>query len=313
MHDLNELHAFVSVMESGNLGQSARQLGLAKSTLSRRISQLEARLGQPLLRRQANRLMPTEAGTVYHNYCRQILHLADQSQQALDDLKEAVSGELTVHVHSVFMRGWFSRRVEEFLDDYPGVRLTLCTQLQAPCDPGENAICLWLGSVVECGLRQERLGQLQRGFYANPDYLARHGTPGHPRELAGHAWVDLLGETADGLTLQHAREGAYEMTPLLSRLKVDQYVLQIDAITRCQGLGILPRWMATQYARAHPGTLVPCLEAWYPPAVPVTLLYPFGRLPRKTTRLLEHLRQAVPSAWREHAPSAEGAAALTMA
>lgn len=89
------------------------------------------------------------------------------------------------------------------------------------------------------------------------------------------------------------------MTPSLSRLKVDQYVLQIDAIARCRGLGILPRWMVAQYARAHPGMLVPCLEAGDPPAVPIILLYPFGRLPRKTARLLEHLRQAVPEAWRE--------------
>ncbi|MCA1771842.1 MAG: LysR family transcriptional regulator, partial [Halomonas sp.] len=62
MHDFDELKAFAEVMASGSLTRSAHKLGLAKSTLSRRISHLEARLDQPLLRRQANRLLPTEAG-----------------------------------------------------------------------------------------------------------------------------------------------------------------------------------------------------------------------------------------------------------
>lgn len=297
MHDLNELAAFVSVMESGNLSLSARELGVSKSTLSRRISQLERHLEQPLLRRQANRLLPTEAGTLFHRYCQQILRLADQSHQALDDLKEAVSGELIVDVHSAFMRGWFSRRAEEFLARFPGVRLTLRTQCKPPVGPEETSLCLWLGDVGECGLRQEMLGYLSRGIYAHPDYFARHGVPEHPRELASHAWIDLLGDTGEGLSLQHEREGVIDVAPPLSRLRVDQYVLHIDALARGQGLGVLPNWMVESFLAAHPGSLTRCLDAWRASPLPVTLLYPFGHLPRRVDSLLTHLRQSVPTAW----------------
>lgn len=297
MHDLNELTAFVSVMESGNLSLSAREQGVSKSTLSRRVTQLEGRLGQPLLRRQANRLLPTEAGEVFYNYCKQILRLAEQSEQVLQDLKEEVSGELVVYVHDVFMRGWFAHRAEEFLARFPGVRLDLRTQFNPPCGPMETPLCLWLGEVAECGLRQETLGQLRRGIYAHPDYLARHGVPEHPRELASHAWVDLLGDTGEGLRLQHEREGVVDVTPPLSRFRVDQYLLHIDAIARGQGLGLLPEWMVERRQRAHPGTLTRCLEAWQPAPLPITLLYPFGRLPRRTISLMEHLRQSVPAVW----------------
>src|SRR5699024_90327 len=109
MHDLDELSAFVAVMQSGSLTLSARQQGVAKSTLSRRISQLESRLGQRLLYRQANRLIPTEAGLLFLDYCHQILRLAEQSQQALDELRQDIRGELKIDVHNAFSRGWFPR------------------------------------------------------------------------------------------------------------------------------------------------------------------------------------------------------------
>ncbi|MEC9483272.1 MAG: LysR family transcriptional regulator [Halomonas sp.] len=300
MYDLDELKAFTTVMETHSLTQGARQLGVSKSTLSRRISQLEARLGQPLLRRQSNRLLPTEAGLLFLSFSQQILRLAEQSRQMLDDLSEEVSGELIACVHGVVARGWFAQRMEEFLIRHPGIRLELHTLRQPPATPQESTLCLWLGEAPECGLRQETLGRMARGIYAHPDYLARHGAPHHPRELASHAWIDLLGETCSGLRLYHELEGEYDVQPPASRLRVDQEVLQADAIVRGQGLGLLPEWLVAQRLRAHPGTLVRCLEEWRPTDQPVLLLYPFGRLPRKMTSLLEHLRQAVPDTWRHH-------------
>ncbi len=302
MHDLDELTAFASVMASGSLTASARELGLAKSTLSRRISQLEERLGQPLLRRQANRLLPTEAGTLFLAYSQQILHLAEQGQQALDDLRADVSGTLTVEVHNAFARGWFSQQMEDFVARHPGVRLNLHTRMTPPTGPEDETLCLWLGDVADCGLRQETLGYMRRGVYAHPDYFRRHGMPRHPRELTEHAWVDLLGTSEEGVTLHHTREGETRITLPPSRLHVDQYVLHIDAIARGRGLGLLPHWMAEKRLQHHPGSLAPCLAEWAPSSLPITLLYPFGRLPRKSVTLLEQIRQTVPESWRLHSP-----------
>lgn len=309
MHDLQELHAFAIVMEYGNLATGAQQLGVAKSTLSRRISQLEARLGQPLLRRQANRLIPTEAGLLFHDYCRQILDLAEQGQRRLDELREEVSGRVTVKVHQALARAWLARHMDAFLARHPGIRLTLGHPAAPPSGPDEDAIWVWLGPLDECGLRQETLGRLTQGLYAHPDYLRRHGTPRHPRELAGHAWVDLLGTTQSGLLLQHPHQGEYRFTPPHSRLRVDQSTLHIDAIARGQGLGVIPNWLAAGREAHHPGELSLCLPEWQPPSLAVSLLYPYGRQPRKVTALLDFLRLQVPAAWRDEA-SHDGGAAL---
>ena len=297
MYDFDQLAAFAAVMEDGNLARSAARLGVSKSTLSRRIHQLEEHLGQPLLRRQANRMIATEAGQLFLRYCHQLQQLARQGHQALDELKEAVSGEITVHVHSILTRSWFAPCAETFLARYPGVGLDVRTQFAVPTADGDRGLCLWLGAVPDCGLRQETLGRLSRGLYAHPDYLARRGEPAHPRELAGHDWVDLSGDSEEGLDLHHEREGIVDVTPSPSRLRVDQYVMHIDAIARGRGLGVLPDWLVERRAKAHPGDLVPCLEDWRPPDLPVTLLYPYGPQSRRVASLLAMLRESVPPAW----------------
>ena len=297
MHDFDELNAFASVMASGNPTRSARDLGLAKSTLSRRISHLEARLGQPLLRRQANRLIPTEAGLVFHDYCRDMLALAERSQAALDELREEVSGELAIEAHCALTRNWLAPVLDAFLARYPEVELTLRT-CETPCTrPDGRGVSVWLGEVPCSALRQEPLGALTRGLHAHPDYLAHHGTPGHPRELAPHAWIDLLGASREGVALHHRDGSRFDFQPPASRLRVDLPELQLDAVARGRGLGLLPHWMVSRREHHHPGELVACLPEWQPEPLPITLLYPFGHQPRRITALLDFLRLAVPEAW----------------
>ncbi|WP_445395859.1 LysR family transcriptional regulator [Zobellella sp. An-6] len=299
MHDLLELEGFTTVMACGSLTKAAARLGVPKSTLSRRLSQLEERLGQPLLNRRGNRLQATEAGLLFERYSRQILRLAEQSRQAMDDLREEVSGELVVRVHSSCSRSWFPLALEAFLASYPGMRISLHTETRPP-RPGEGQgeIWLWVGKDPECGLRHEVLSYWPCGLYASPGYIATRGLPGHPRELPAHAWVDWLGEAGEGLVLRHESEGEYGFQPPPSRLMVDNLVLQMDAITRGQGIGILPVQFAEGYMAAHPGNLMRCLPDWRLPSRPVGLLYSFGRQPRKVGALLAHIRKSMPDAWR---------------
>ncbi|WP_110686108.1 LysR family transcriptional regulator [Salinicola aestuarinus] len=291
------LAAFVDVMGSSSLTLSGRRLGITKSTLSRRLSQLETQLGQPLLRRHGNRLLPTEAGHLFLEYARDMLRLAEQSSLALDDLREAVSGEVVVKVHPALSRGWMAAQARAFLDQHPQTNVSLRLLQAPPVAPDVQAIQVWLGELTTCGLRQESLGALSRGVYAHPDYLRRHGVPAHPSDIAEHTWVDLLGDTDAGMTLSHAEHGDYYTALGRSRLRVDQHTIHADAIVNGQGLGLMPHWMAQQRLHHHPGTLVAVLEAWHATPQPVTLLYPHGHLPGRLRAMIEQLRAGAPSAW----------------
>lgn len=297
MYDFDELAAFDTVMTLGSLTHSARKLGLAKSTLSRRITQLERRLGQPLLRRQSNRLLPTEAGQLFHAYCQQILETAEQGRQALEELSEEISGKLQVITHNALARSWLAPCLAEFMHHYSNVRVTLQTGSVSPVSLEGSSVAVWLGETSESGFRQDTLGWLSRGIYAHPDYLARHGRPQHPEALAQHAWIDLLGEAEHGLILAHRQQGEFCFQPPESRFSVDQQTLQGDAIALGHGIGIMPDWLAARRKRAHPGSLTRCLPEWSAPPLPVTLLYTYGPRPRRLSTLLAFLQQHTPEEW----------------
>lgn len=298
MHDFNELSVFTAVVEQGGLTSVSLSTGLPKSTLSRRISQLESRVGQRLLLRQSNRLLPTEAGKLFYTYCRQLLDLASQSQESLDALKEDVSGSLVLHIHNAFERGWLPPVLEAFLERYPGVRLQLRVTAEAPqqTEAGVGDLWLWLGEERSNGLRSERLGRWTQGLYCSPGFRQERGLPEHPRQLPLFPWVDLLGGHQP-LSLHSQVQGEFVFQPPQSRLQANTIVLQADALVRGQGIGVLPCWYAEKYERAHPGSLVRCLEQWSPTELEVALLYSFGRPSRKLTALIDWLRQHMPEPW----------------
>lgn len=301
MHDFNEISVFAAVVEQGGLTPVAHSTGLPKSTLSRRISQLEARVGQRLLLRHSNRMVPTEAGSLFYNYCRQLMALAEQSQQSLDDLREEISGQLVLHVHNAFERGWLPAVADEFLAMHPGVRLELTVGARPPdADQGGiGDIWLWLGSDQSSSLRCERLGRWETALYASPQYVGTHGMPERPDQLGRHRWVNLLDVGSRPVLLQHEGGGEYLFTPAPSRLKVDTLVLQADSLVRGQGIGVLPSWYASRYEQAHPGSFVHCLPGWNPAPLQVNLHYSFGRPARKVSALAECLRREIPPEWRD--------------
>ncbi|MFG6667153.1 LysR family transcriptional regulator [Halomonas sp. HNIBRBA4712] len=297
MYDFDELVAFSEVMATGSLTQSAQKMGVAKSTLSRRIRQLETRLNQPLLRRQANQLTPTEAGVLFHRYCNELLALAGQSQEALAELREEISGKITLEVHGVLARNWVAKVVEKFLDRHPRIELTLQSRERPPRTLKSNSVHIWLGALDEGKLNQERLGQMTRGLYASPRYLSRAPSLSHPDDLYHHAWIDLLDTAATSLPLYHANAPEYVFSPPRSRLRVDQTLIHVDAIASGQGIGLLPHWIVSRREEYHPGELIACLPGWEAKPLPITMLYAYGHQSRRVSALLSFLRQHRPPHW----------------
>ena len=140
MYDLQELEAFVSVVRTGSLTASTLDLGLPKSTLSRRIRQLEENVGQPLLLRQSRKIVPNDAGRVFYRYCNDILELVVQGREALDELKAEVTGKLELRCHESFVRGWFSGVVESFMADHDDLRVAFTPR--GTCRKRSRTVCV---------------------------------------------------------------------------------------------------------------------------------------------------------------------------
>ncbi|ODC04370.1 hypothetical protein BFW38_13340 [Terasakiispira papahanaumokuakeensis] len=293
MHDLGALKAFDALYRYGSLTAAAERLAQPKSTLSRRLSQLEADLGQSLVVRQGNRLQLTEAGQLFSVYCRQILEVASQGQEALESLTESISGELLVVADQVFLRSWLVREANAFLARYPGLRMHIQGHA-TPATLEQADVMIWLGPPPIEHWRHERLALWSFGFYTSSTYRLQHGVPEHPRELLQHQWVDMIGMVKEGLDVYHPDALACTLPPFDSRITSDTVVLQVDAICRGEGIGLLPVHMAEGYLSVHPGELEACLPGWHPAPVEVGMFYSPGRPSRKLQALLKHLRAHPP-------------------
>ncbi len=295
--DMRAVNAFVEITRSGSLTFTAEQLGIPKSTLSRRISQLEERIGQKLLRRESNRLIPTQAGQIFAGYCQQFIALAQQSQLALDALQMEVSGELNFTFHNAFSCSWLSDKVESLMAEHPKLQLKMRTGFSLPLATDGESVTLWLGEISESGLRHEFLGQLSQGIYASPEYLQQAEKISHPRQLSEHEWIDTLSQSMDEIILNHTQGSTFKLAARPSRLSADQFVIQADAIARGKGLGFYPDWLVETALNKHSIKLQRCLAEWNGPSLPIWLMYPYSHLSRRTRIFIDHLKNNLPAAW----------------
>lgn len=297
MRDLADIQAFSALCTHQSLTRAARALDLPKSTVSRRLTHLEGDLGQSLVIRDGQRLQLTEAGRIFALYCQQLLELADQSRNALQELQEEASGRLSIAVHAALKRGWLMQVLDEFIAEHPGISLNLYTQQLTQHQVGRLDLWIWLGDFPLSGYRRENLGSWPFGLFAAPSYLQQQGYPRHPQDLLQHQWIDQTGRLKAGLSLYHPEQGYFALPAMDSRWCSDSLVLQADLIRQGKGVGLLPLWMADKYNQAHPGSLESCLPSWQADASEINLYYTLGRPPKRVSVLLNCLRHQCPTEW----------------
>ena len=288
MDRLQAMTTFATIVDSGSLSAAGRALGMPLATVSRQLADLEAHLQVRLLTRSTRRLALTEAGRDYLTASRRILEQVHEAETAATGATLVARGELVVAAPFLFGRLHVVPVVATYLSRYPDVTLRLrlgdrnIDLLEEQVD-----LALRVGVLPDSGLVAIQVGQVGHVVCASPAYLAVHGTPRRPADLAAHRCITFEGQTA----ATHWRfRGPAEMRiePLLAVTTAD------GAITAAlAGVGIA-RVMSYQAAEAlADGTLVRLLAAHEPPPVPVSLLVPgVARLPMKTRAFIDH---AVPA------------------
>ena len=123
--DLNEMAIFVRLVESGSFTGAAKNLELPKSTLSRKITQLEERLGVRLIQRKTRRLRLTDTGTAYHAQCARILGEIEEANITVTEMQSTPSGTLRITAPVLFGSTVLSSLVTEFMDIQPQVKIEL--------------------------------------------------------------------------------------------------------------------------------------------------------------------------------------------
>ncbi|WP_219703437.1 LysR family transcriptional regulator [Marinomonas lutimaris] len=292
MYDMNDLQSFTTLIETENLTKAAKQLEVSKSTLSRRISHLEASVGQSLLLRQANKIFPNDAGKAFYPHACKILDAAKLAQKTVDTLQESVMGELNITAYYGLARSWLPKEVVHFADNHPEVSISLkTTSIFAELELSD--IGVWLGSLQPSKFKEEMLGHLTCGLYASSSFLKENPAVDDIERLKDIPWVNFhhFYQPAGDLELLHSEDGTKRIEIPKSQIWTDQIAMQLEQIAKGKGIGVLPDYMVNMREKHHPGDLIRVLPQWQLPLIPVYLLYPYGSLPKRVTAFLHHFRK----------------------
>jgi DNA-binding transcriptional LysR family regulator len=190
LHDFSDTVAFVSVVKEGSFTAAAKVLRTPKNRISRKVRELEARLGAQLLLRTTRSIQLTEAGSVYYERCHGVVEGLEDAEHAVAELQARPSGWLRITAPYWLGQRILAPLVSEFRTQFPDVRPQLLLGHEIKDIVSEKidvAFRLWDGPLPDSALVARRLGQLPLGVFAAPAYVRKHGEPSHPSELATHS------------------------------------------------------------------------------------------------------------------------------
>ncbi|WP_283788212.1 LysR substrate-binding domain-containing protein [Bermanella sp. WJH001] len=269
--DLNEIAIFVKVVDAGSFTGAAKNLGLPKSTVSRKITQLEERLGVRLLQRTTRTLSLTDTGSAYYNQCSRIIGDVEEANIAVTEMQSKPKGLLRITAPMLFGAEVLSDLVSEFLQKNPEIQLDIVLTDQ-PLDLIQEGIdvAFRVGHLADSSLIARSLGSVQTVTCASPAYIEKHGSPSHPKELYEHT------------TLGWSARNTWEYdTPEAVSVDLKPKVQVNDALSMrkmaLNGLGVsrLPAFLCAEDIKA--GRLIPLLCDWSNTSTPIHALYPSNR------------------------------------
>lgn len=261
----------VAVVDAGSLSAAARHLDMPLATLSRKVAELETHLATRLLHRTTRQLSLTEPGISYVAACRRILEEIDEAERAATGEYAAPKGELVVTAPVVFGRLHLVPVVAQFLAQYPQIDINLMLTDRVVHLTDEHAdVAIRIGDLPDSALMATGVGAVRRVVCASPAYLAAHGVPAKPQDLAGHQCISF--EVLASTRAWVFGSGKSQLSvPVQSRLTVNTAEAAIDAALL--GVGLI-RVLSYQVAQAlRDQTLSVVLEPFESAPLPISLVH----------------------------------------
>ena len=262
MQKLDDLITFVRVVERGSFIGAARQLGIPPATASRKVQDLESRLGAELLRRTTRRVVVTDAGREVYERAAQGLSLIDEAEHAAKNHTSKPSGVLRVLAPYAIGGLLIDRMLSEFQKLCPEVQIQL-TLNNEPLDLIEHGfdVALRIGALKDSGYVVRHLLNGERRIVASPEYLDTHEPIKSIEDLESHPFLASSIDSSGGATSYHLSNGseARELT-LSPRIASNEPSVALNHALNGEGFAILAEF----YVRPHleDGTLKLVLPDW---------------------------------------------------
>ncbi len=243
MQDLNDLYYFSIVVEKGGFAAAGRALDIPKSRLSRRIAQLEDRLGVRLLQRSTRRFAVTDAGQRFYRHCQTVIAEAQAAEEAVAELTSEPRGLVRVSCPVSITQNVMTEMVPEFCEKYPQVRIMLIStnrRIDLINEGVDVAIRVRFKLDTDADLVLRTFGRSSALIVASPAYLSRHGRPSHPSELSRYTTISISELESQVWELSGA-DGTTHRFEHQPRLMCGDFPLVLAAATRGLGIALLRR------------------------------------------------------------------------
>lgn len=251
---------FAQVVQSGTITGGSKALGLERSTVSRRITSLEDRLGVSLLERSTRRLRLTDIGRQYYQHCLRVVEATEDAEAAARGYRVAPSGVLVISAILTEPDPLLTPLVEAFVAQHERIRIDV-----RPYETGDNGrgkpaeLVLHKPETLLPGYTSVKIGQLADALWCAPSFLAAHTKPSIPEQLRNVPIIDLHADQ-QGQSWQLSREREHTTLRVFPRFHVASLAACRDACRAGAGIARLPEYLCR--SDAERGTLVRILPDW---------------------------------------------------
>ncbi len=288
MDRLQTMSIFVAVAEEAGFAAAGRRLAMSPPSVTRAISELEARLGARLLHRTTRTVQLTEAGQRYLADCRRILSDVEDADRHASGIHAAPSGLVSVTASVLFGRMIFIPALMDLLDRFPdlSVSATLVDRVVHLANEGID-VAIRIAELPDSSLTAVRVGSVRTILCASPDYLAKRGSPQAPSDLSGHSIVNFVNRAPGGEWVFH-KSGKTQRFKVTSQLNLNIADVAIDAAVAGRGITRVLSYMIAPHLTS--GALKLVLDTYAPPPVPVHVVHKEAGLTSARVRaVVDHL------------------------
>lgn len=309
MDDLNDLYFFASVVKHNGFSAASRATGIEKTRLSRRVADLEKRLGIRLLQRSTRNIALTEAGERFYARCVAAVEGANAAYESVAELKKEPSGTVRVSCPPVLAQSYLAPILPGYMASYPKVNLIIeSTDREVNLIEERFDLALRARPQIDdaAGLVAKNVGGARRILVASPAYIAQNGCPETPEDLSKLDTLCRMVDIFDGKGRWELASSSFEKATVhhAPRLISNDVRLQLEAATHGIGIALLPEPIVAESIRN--GQLRHIFKQWAASANIVHLLYPSprGMLP-SVRSLIDYLMIYLPASIQERSVVAD--------
>lgn len=288
MGQLEDLRAFVRIVEHESIGKAAEQAGVAKSALSRRLRLLEDRLGTELISRTTRQWALTPAGRSYFAHARRIISAVEEADAEIANEELETGGEIRISAPQHYGTRVLSDKLVKFGELNPNIHLYVDFDDRfADLIREGYDLAVRISDLPDSSLIAKTIGHTQRVFCASPEYLGSHPTIECPDDLKAHRIIQVGRVGRFKWTFEEKGKKPKQVA-LTSTFNSNNGEVLLDAARSGQGVVRLPDFIAGDALKN--GVLVRVLERWEPAPLPISILYAATHhQPRRVRKLLNFL------------------------